>query len=480
MIKLLNLTGIILTLLSNWSVQAANIDIVDAQGNTVGSYHKSYALLIGNSEYQSIGWQPLTQVSAVLNRVTTTLEKQGFQVTQRLNLNTQQFEMAIDKFIQTYGTQKENRLLFFFMGHSYIHFLSQNSYFITTDTPLPEQGQFKFLEKAIVIDKVIDWAEKIQSNHALFIFDTCLAGSIFNSSEITRQPIENKTMLPSRNFIAACGKDEMQPTEEMFSRIFINALQYGWGDSDADGYVTSTELAHYIRQELPQHTDQTPQIGVINNNTLTQGDFIFKAAHEIVSEEDAKLFPVEEVIADEPIVSKEEKSIIDVIAEPTTIATTQMTVKVDKSDEKPEAIKETAANIESVKVVEKPVEQAEKPIAAEPIAASMEAMLSMVETTPTISEEVVETPVDEPVVEATTTEQPIESTDENNNFVLHTITKNDSLWNIAVATLPKGEKNIDKHMKNIHKLNSHAFIKNNINLLIEGQVLKIPATRESN
>jgi len=458
MIKLLNLTGIILTVLSNWSAQAANINIVDTQGNTVGSYHNSYALLIGNSDYQSMGWQPLTQVSAVLNRVATTLKKQDFQVTQRLNLNTQQFEMAIDKFIQAHGTQKENRLLFFFMGHSYIHFLSQNGYFITTDTPLPEQGQFKFLDKAIVIDKVIDWAEKIQSNHALFIFDTCLAGSIFNSPEITRQPIENKTMLPSRNFIAACGKDEMQPQEEMFSRIFINALQYGWGDFDADGYVTSTELAHYIRQELPQHTDQTAQFGVINNSELAQGDFVFKAAHDIVSEEDAKLFPIpisEEIIANEPIVSKEEKRIIDVIAEPTTIATAQIVVKADKSD------------------------------TMEPIIASMETMVSMDKTTPALSEKsekVVETLIDEPVVEAEikTTVQLIESSNENKDFVLHTITKKDSLWNIAVSTLPKGEKSIDKHMKNIHKLNSHAFIKNNINLLIEGQVLKIPATRESN
>lgn len=460
--KWLNVAQIIFIFSSlNAAVQASEIglDVTDTEGKTVGSYGGSYALLIGNSDYQSNGWQSLPQISTILDHVAITLEKQDFQVVKRLNLNTKQFERVVDKFIEEHGVQKENRLLFFFAGHSYIHFLSQKGYFITTDTPLPEQGQFKFLDKAIVIDKVTEWAEKIQSAHALFMFDSCLAGPLFNSPEITLQPIENKTMLPIRSFIAACGIDETLAQTDMFSRIFINALQYGWGDLNADGYVTGSELAHYIGQELPLQTKQTPQIGIIKNSELSQGDFVFTAAHETVSEEDAKLFP---------IIATEEEIVIDVIAEQTTVATEQLVsdeiVETMVADKPLIATEKTVEKI----VIEQPIEKMEPTVAE----------VAPIEVKPI--EKVVETVVEQPVVAMEVTEQPVDSTEEKEGYILHTITKNDSLWNIAIATLPKKGMSIDKHMKNIYRLNPQAFIKNNINLLVSGQVLKIPTASEDN
>lgn len=528
MMKLCNIICAFLLTNLVCAAQAADdepFEITDKQGKVVGSYAKSYALLIGNSDYQA--WQPLTQVSTVIERVAGTLEKQGFQVVKHFNLTTQQFETTIEKFIHDYGMQPENRLLFFFAGHSYIHFLSQNGYLITTDTPLPEQGQFKFLKKAIVIDKFMNWAEKIQSTHTLFIFDNCLTSSSLNTTAITPQPIDQQTMLPTRYFITACGKDEIQPTEDMFSRIFTNALQYGWGDMDADGYVTGTELAHYIQQELPQKTHQTPQIGTMKNSTLAKGNFVFKAAHETVNKEDAQLFTmIEEEIA--PVM-------VEAVAEPTTITdeliadssepheimtaevvdkiTTETTVEqpietiTKPSTEETQSITEVVEvkpNAEPIEVVdnsntEQPVESVEiQSTETQPDKENIETISTENTVSPAVVVEETVTPdstnetvtmtteesMTTPKVEDNTEETPVTDKTETvqptseEGYVLHTITKNDSLWNIALATLPKKGMNIDKHMKRIHQLNPHAFIKNNINLLIEGQVLQIPTTEE--
>ncbi len=55
------------------------------------------------------------------------------------------------------------------------------------------------------------------------------------------------------------------------------------------------------------------------------------------------------------------------------------------------------------------------------------------------------------------------------------VKKNDTLWGIARDNRPSREVSISQTMLAIQKDNPHAFIRNNINLLKAGQVLKIPS-----
>jgi len=57
--------------------------------------------------------------------------------------------------------------------------------------------------------------------------------------------------------------------------------------------------------------------------------------------------------------------------------------------------------------------------------------------------------------------------------------RNDTLWTIASDTRASGAVTVQQHMLAIQRLNPRAFIRNNINLLKAGYVLRLPSEREA-
>ena len=57
--------------------------------------------------------------------------------------------------------------------------------------------------------------------------------------------------------------------------------------------------------------------------------------------------------------------------------------------------------------------------------------------------------------------------------------RNDTMWSIASRTRPDASVSVEQHMLAIKRLNPDAFINDNINLLKQGQVLKIPTADET-
>ena len=82
--------------------------------------------------------------------------------------------------------------------------------------------------------------------------------------------------MPVRQFITAGSAKEEVPAKSTFTPAFVHALAYGAGDSNNDGYITGMELGLYLWNEVPKHTDQTPQYGKIKDFNLSHGDFVFK------------------------------------------------------------------------------------------------------------------------------------------------------------------------------------------------------------
>ncbi|OAD19361.1 thrombospondin type 3 repeat-containing OmpA/MotB protein [Candidatus Thiomargarita nelsonii] len=76
------------------------------------------------------------------------------------------------------------------------------------------------------------------------------------------------------------------PAKSVFTPVFIDALRYGKGDLNKDGYVTGVELGFYLQSTVPQHARQTPQFGKISDYKLARGDFVFA-----VGDEDSQVSP---------------------------------------------------------------------------------------------------------------------------------------------------------------------------------------------
>ncbi len=168
-------------------------------GKKIRLYEGSHALLIGASKYTA-GWPKLACVPGEIDQVETALKKQGFRVKKVMNPTGRQLESAFEDFIDKYGYDEDNRLLFFFSGHGYSRKGGKKGYLVPVDAPDPRKDKKGFIRKSLGMKQVLTWAGKIESKHALFLFDSCFSGTIFKAKALPKHPphISDVTSRPVR------------------------------------------------------------------------------------------------------------------------------------------------------------------------------------------------------------------------------------------------------------------------------------------
>jgi formylglycine-generating enzyme required for sulfatase activity len=247
-------------------------------GKQVTLYNQSHALVIGVSNYWN--FDKLPGVSDDVNSIITTLEAQGFNVVIVRDPTHDQMDKAFSDFIGTYGQDSENRLLFYYAGHGYsmkTSYGEELGYLVPIDAPIPSKNNMGvFQEKCFEMAQIEILAKRIQSKHALFLFDACFSGSLFENTRAIPEYISHNTMLPVRQFITSGMANETVPDKSLFRRQFIAALD-GEADSDKDGYITGMELGNFIQKTVTNYSKnaQHPQYGKIRNPNLDKGDFVF-------------------------------------------------------------------------------------------------------------------------------------------------------------------------------------------------------------
>ncbi len=273
------LLGLLLALFPSLCLASRGIslDIKKAGGGTeqIALYKESHALLIGVSDYTN-GWPDLTSIPGEMNALEESLKGQGFNVVKVLNPDSDQLADSYEDFIDRYGFDRENRLLFFFSGHGYSRTEAGKGYIVPTDAPSPLDNERGFVRKAIEMEQIVTWARRIESKHAMFLFDSCFSGTVFQSRALPESPPHISAMVarPVRQFISAGSAGEKVPSRSVFVPSFIRAIE-GEGDLDNDGYVTGTELGMYLNRKVAGYqVGQTPQYGKIRDPRLDQGDFV--------------------------------------------------------------------------------------------------------------------------------------------------------------------------------------------------------------
>jgi formylglycine-generating enzyme required for sulfatase activity len=252
--------------------------ITDNAGKEVFQYEKSYALIIGVSKYTN-GWPQLPGVEKDIPRVKEALEKQGFKVFVMKNPTYDQMEQEFKSFINKYGRKPNDRLLFYFSGHGHTIKLDDGremGYIVPADSANPNIDKNGFFDKAIDMEQIEVYAKRIQSKHALFMFDSCFSGSIFNISRAIPGNISDEMAKPIRQIVTAGAADEMVPDNSIFCRQLIEALN-GKADMDGDGYVTGAELGGFLQKTVANYSKETqhPQYGKIRDPNLDKGEFVF-------------------------------------------------------------------------------------------------------------------------------------------------------------------------------------------------------------
>ncbi len=250
----------------------------DQAGQEVGLYEESHALVIGVSDYTG-GWPDLPGVKQDVQAVKTALEEQGFQVTTVEDPTRSQLERTFHEFITQYGQSPDNRLLIYFAGHGHtlkLAYGGEMGYIVPVEAPNPYDDERGFLATAMDMQQIEVYARRIQSKHALFLFDSCFSGSIFSLSRAVPEHINYKTAQPVRQFMTSGSAEEQVPDESIFRRQFIAAL-LGEADVNGDGYITGSELGEFLQGSVVNYSksSQHPQYGKIRDPNLDKGDFVF-------------------------------------------------------------------------------------------------------------------------------------------------------------------------------------------------------------
>ncbi|MBI4384770.1 MAG: SUMF1/EgtB/PvdO family nonheme iron enzyme [Nitrospinae bacterium] len=254
------------------------VPVKDMAGKEVMLYKESHALVIGVSAYTE-GWPQLPGALKDAQLVRQSLEQQGFDVTVVPDPDRAALLRAFDDFINRYGQEPDNRLLFYFAGHGHtmkLAYGAEMGYIVPRDAPNPNRDPSGFLARALSMQQIEVYARNIQAKHALFMFDSCFSGAIFATSRAVPENIGYKTSKPVRQFITAGGANETVSDESVFRGQFIAGLR-GKADADGDGYVTGMELGEFLQKTVVNYSKGTqhPQYGKIRDPHLDEGDFVF-------------------------------------------------------------------------------------------------------------------------------------------------------------------------------------------------------------
>ena len=262
----------------NQTLYSQSVFLKNTNGDPIQLYKNSYALLVGASNYYN-GWPKLDGVLQDIAAVKDELERQGFTVITVIDPGLDELQDAYRNFINQYGLDPGNRLLFYFAGHGHTvrtAYGEEMGYIVPVDAPNPNIDKNGFLSKAMTMQQIEVYAKRIQSKHALFLFDACFSGSIFAISRAIPENISYKTTKPVRQFITSGSADETVPDESVFRAQFISALE-GEADMNKDGFITGTELGEFLQEKVVNYSkgSQHPQYGKIRNPHLDKGDFVF-------------------------------------------------------------------------------------------------------------------------------------------------------------------------------------------------------------
>lgn len=257
------------------------VAVKDRAGKTVTLYKKSHALVVGVSNYTG-GWPALRGVRDDVPAVEAALAKHGFAVTVVMDPDRDGLERAFRDFVARHGHDPEGRLLFYFAGHGHTMTLAyggEMGYLVPKDAPDPNKDRAGFHNAALSMETIQVHARRIQSKHALFVFDSCFSGAIFEATRAIPEVIADKTARPVRQFITSGTAEQKVPDKSIFRDQFVAALA-GEGDLDKDGYVTGAELGQFLESKVTNYSRraQTPQYGKLRDPILDKGDFVFALA----------------------------------------------------------------------------------------------------------------------------------------------------------------------------------------------------------
>ncbi len=234
---------------------------------------KAFALIIGIDDYNG-GWPRLDNAVNDARAIAEALPSLGFEVDLRTNVTSEELHRLLLEFFVIKGADPEARLLLWYAGHG--ETIDGEGYLVPRDAPISAKPQF--LLAATPVRMLGSYVRLAQARHVLAVFDSCFAGTVFESRGAPAAQTIARMNEPVREFLTSGDAGQRVRDDGSFREYFLRGIT---GDAEAnfneDGFVTGAELGLYMSQKITELTgsSQTPQYGKLHDIRFNRGDFAF-------------------------------------------------------------------------------------------------------------------------------------------------------------------------------------------------------------
>lgn len=210
-------------------VSSANaaITVKTIEGEELLLYEQSYALVVGNCDYQNFIRLPGAKQD--VEEVAKALERKGFIVELALNLTGKEFKTLFTNFALNRGNKENTRMLFYYAGHGATLPMAGKDtmgYLVMIDTPKPDKNRAEFVNKSVDMQYMVLQSQLMTARHVLYMFDSCFSGTILNfRSDIKPGKVSRRVKYPVRQFITAGSADEEVPDKSYFKQVFLDLIE---------------------------------------------------------------------------------------------------------------------------------------------------------------------------------------------------------------------------------------------------------------
>jgi uncharacterized caspase-like protein len=240
-------------------------------------YDKSYALLIGVSDYRY--WPKLSEPTRDIQEVRKVLEeKHGFETQTLINPSRLEMSDGLRKFVSLRGSAEESRLLVYYAGSSYVSPGSGETFLAPRDALQPSTSAAgdAAASSMISLSFIEGLLQQIQSKHVMFVFDSAIGREGVITRGTKDYSVDLMATAPAREFLFSAGQHEVVSDKSGFSEALVEGLN-GAGDLNKDGLITGYELADFVRQKVVTHTQgmQYPAWGKFGRQLENSGTYVF-------------------------------------------------------------------------------------------------------------------------------------------------------------------------------------------------------------
>lgn len=181
---------------------------------------------------------------------------------------------------------KDDRVLIYFSGHGATVKTGKGAEFgfllpSDADVDLNDQSNpSPYYKTCIPMKQIWDETEPIPAKHILFLADSCFSGLMAKSKGMTSRrdmgPLRMISKLPAREIITAGTAGQVAIEKDghgVFTKFvldYMNAASVTWNDPDKS--TLATDLATFVKSNVPKAAEQMPQYNATPDST---GTFIF-------------------------------------------------------------------------------------------------------------------------------------------------------------------------------------------------------------